>query len=232
MNNRKNDLTKIKISLIINILITSLTLMSSIFMFTGFKFMNGPEPSLDSAKIGMLKYFTVQSNLFMGIVSALFSFKEIQLLKGKLGHISLKTYILKLMATTSVSLTFFVVFAYLGPISKYGIKSLLMNSNLFFHLIIPVLSMINFIVFEGKKEIQFQKTFYVIIPTILYEIYYLINVLLHMENGTVSTIYDWYWFVQNGVWTAVIVAPMMIIITYIIGCIIWKLNEFLNKKCK
>ena len=76
---------------------------------------------------------------------------------------------------------------------------------------------------------EFKDTLYGMTPTIMYEIYYLINVLIHMENGKVSTTYDWYWFVQNGVWTAIIVVPMMLLITYIISLMIWKLNKKSDK---
>ena len=37
--------------------------------------------------------------------------------------------------------------------------------------------------------------------------------------------YDWYCFVQNGVWTAIIVMPIMLIITYGISLALWKLNK-------
>ena len=228
MKEEKINLKSIKISLVINIIIAFLTVIASIIMFTGFKFMSGYETALESTKIGMLKFFTTESNIFMGIVSLIFVHKEIKILKGKDDEIALKWYILKLMATTSVGLTFFVVFAYLGPISKYGILSLLLNSNLFFHLIIPVISMVNFITFEKTRKIKFKHTFYSILPVVIYEIFYLINVLIHMENGKVSPIYDWYWFVQNGVWTAIVVAPMMLFITHIISLILWKLNKKYN----
>ena len=46
-----------------------------------------------------------------------------------------------------VTLTFSVVFLYLGPISKGGISKLLQNSNLFFHLVIPLLNIIDFVFF-------------------------------------------------------------------------------------
>ena len=46
-----------------------------------------------------------------------------------------------------------------------------------------------------------------------------------MENGKVSPVYDWYWFVQNGVWTAIIVVPLMFLITYLITLILWKINK-------
>lgn len=209
-----------KISKIIDIIIFILTLLASIIMFTGFKFMHGIEPVLESTKIGMLRFFTVESNIFMGIIALLF------VLKKELTKID---YILKLMSTSAVTLTFVVVFTYLGFIAKGGIVSLLQNSNLFFHLIIPVLSIINFIFFEKTDKLKSLKnSFYGIVPALLYSIYYMINILIHMENGKISPVYDWYWFVQNGVWTSIIVVPIIFTLTYIISLVLWKLNK---KKC-
>ncbi len=221
--------TKIKISLVINTIIVITTIVASIIMFTGFKFMFGYEPILESTRIGMLKFFTVDSNMFMGIVALLFSIDEIKLLKGEIETISTKKYILKLMGTTGVGLTFFVVFTYLGPISKYGISSMLMNSNLFFHFLIPVTSIVNFIAFEKTDKLKFKDTLYGLIPTILYGIYYLSNIIYHMENGKVSVKYDWYWFVQNGVWTSILVFPSILIFTYAISFALWKFNKKKNK---
>ena len=110
-----------KISKIINIMIFILTLIASIIMFTGFKFMHGIEPVLESTKIGMLRFFTVESNIFMGIIALLFVLKK---------ELTKTDYILKLMSTSAVTLTFIVVFTYLGFVTKGGIVSLLQNSNL------------------------------------------------------------------------------------------------------
>ena len=225
MSSNNLDKKYLKISLIINIIVVLFTLIASIIMFTGFKFMYGYEPILDTTKIGMLKYFTVQSNLFMGIVSLLFAIKEVKLLKGKIDDIPLKMYIFKLMAATAVGLTFSVIFLYLCYIYYFLIPSILMYIYLFFHLIIPVISILNFVIFEKTDKIKFKYTFCGLIPTFLYGIYYLTNVLLHIENGKVSTIYDWYWFVQGGVWTAVIVVPVIFILTYLISLIIWRCNK-------
>ena len=175
MNNKN-----IKISLIINIIITILTIAASIIMFTGFKFMYGYDPVLESTKIGMLRFFTVESNMFMGIVALIYAINEIKILKGKKEEISLKNSVLKLMGTVAVSLTFLVVFTYLGPISKNGIPSLLMNSNLFFHLIIPVLSILVFVIFERTDKIKFRYTIFGVLPSFLYGIYYLTNILVHI----------------------------------------------------
>lgn len=209
-----------KKSLILNIIIVLLTIFASILMFTGIKITHGAEPILETTKLGMFKFFTVDSNIFMGLTSLLFIIKEI-----KSEEITKTMFRLKLMSTTAVSLTFIVVFTYLGPISKDGIISLLQNSNLFFHLVIPVLSIITLILFERTNKLKFKDTLYGIIPTIIYATFYLINIIIHIENGKVSPVYDWYWFVQNGLKTAIIVAPMIILISYIISLILWKLNR-------
>ena len=209
-----------KKSLILNILITLLTIFASIIMFTGIKITHGAEPLLEISKIEMFKFFTVDSNIFIGIISLLFAIKEI-----KNEEITKNMYRLKLMSTTAVTLTFIVVFIYLGPISKDGIKSMLQNSNLFFHLIIPVLSIINLTLFEKTDKLKRKDTLYGIIPTVIYALFYLTNILIHVENGKVSPIYDWYWFVQGGLKTAIIVAPTIILITYIISLILWKINR-------
>ena len=215
----------VKVSLIMNIIIFALVLLASIIMFTGYKFMEGPAILLESSKLGMFRFFTVDSNIFMGVISFIFIIKDIEFLKGKIKDIDKRYYILKLMSTVAVAITFFVVFTYLGPISKGGIMSMLLNSNLFFHLVIPVLSMLTFTLFEGTSKLELKDIYYGVVPTVLYSIYYLINVLVHIENGKVSPIYDWYWFVQGGLWNAFIVAPLMIVISCFISLILWRLNR-------
>lgn len=220
----KNDKIDIKISLVFNILIFALMVIASIIMFTGFKFMEA-EPLLESTKIGMLKFFTVDSNILMGIVSLIFAINQIKILKGKKEEISTKLIVFKMASTVAVGVTFVTVIGYLGPISKGGIPSLLKNSNLFLHLIIPVLSMLDFAFFERTSKIKFRYTLYGILPTLVYGVLYVINLLIHMENGKVSPIYDWYWFVQGGMWQAAIVIPIMLLMTYIITIILWRINK-------
>ena len=227
-----NKIIRYKLSLFYNCLIVVLTILSTIIMFTGYKFMHGVEPVLETTKLGVFKYFTVDSNIFAGIISVLFIFINIRLLKGEMEYVSKRQYILKLMATVGVFLTFSVVFLYLGPISKGGISSLLQNSNLFFHFVIPLLNVIDFIFFIKINDIKYRYAFYGFVPMLLYSCFYITNVLLHIENGMVSIKYDWYWFVQNGLWTMVIVIPIIILLTYLLSLILIILNKrvFINTK--
>ncbi len=106
MGNSEYGRKNLIISLILNLIVFILSVMASIMMFTGFKFMHGYEPILETRSIGMLKFFTVDSNIFAGIASLILSIYEIKLLKGKLDEIDTKIYVLKLMSATAVGLTF------------------------------------------------------------------------------------------------------------------------------
>lgn len=220
----QNNKLNIKISLIFNIIIAIFTIIASIFMFTGFRFMD-EEALLESTKLGMFKFFTVDSNIFMGIISIIFAVKEISLLRGKITYIPKTYYVLKLMATSAVALTFLVVFCYLGFIVEGGVVRLLKNTNLFFHLIIPVLSIFTFILFEKNKTLKIKDSLFGAIPAILYSIFYTINALTHIENGVVPIQYDFYAFVQGGLWQIAIVIPLMYILAYVISLTLWTFNR-------
>ena len=209
---------KIKISILLNLLIVIFTIFASIVMFTGFTFMSSSFV-LESSSISMFRFFTVDSNILMGIASLIFIFYEICLLKGKIKEIPKALYIFKLMATSGVALTFFVVFSYLGLIAGY--YNMILNANLFFHLITPLISIITFVFFE-KNNLTFKHSFLGMVPTILYEIFYVLNIVIHIENGAVSPTYDWYWFVQGGLYQMFFVAPGILLITYLISLGLWK----------
>ena len=78
INNRN-----LKISFIINILIVLMTMSMLIIALTGVNFMGAYEPFPRLPKYQYFSYFTVQSNVFMGIVSFVFAIKEYHILKGK-----------------------------------------------------------------------------------------------------------------------------------------------------
>ena len=215
---------KIKVSLILNIIIVLLVIFATIFMFTGFKFMPGGS-LLEVSKVEMFKFYTVDCNILMGIVSLIFIIYEKKLLKNKIKEIPKKVYILKLIATSGISLTFITTSFFLAP--SYGFYAMFNNSNLFFHLVVPVLSIVTYIFFE-KHENKFKYAFFGIIPMFLYSIFYTTNILIHLNNGGLTFKYDFYDFLQGNLNNIYLVIPVIYLISYVISVLL----VFGNRKIK
>ena len=183
-------MNKLKISLIFNIMIVILVTIGTIFMFTGFKFMPD-ETLLEVSTIEMFKFYTVDSNVLMGIISLIFLIYEKKLIDNKIAEIPKNIYILKLIGTSAITLTFITTAFFLTP--NYGLYAMYNNNNLFFHLIIPLLSIITYIFFE-KHDSKYKYAFLGIIPMFIYSIFYTSNILIHLNNGGLSFNYDFYGF--------------------------------------
>lgn len=216
---------KIKISYILNIILVILTIIGFITMITNFKFMHGQETTIASSPNGRFRFFTIDSNLLIGIVSFIFLIQERKLLKGKITKINRIYYILKYVGTCAVSLTFGVVALYLAWITPYGPLSIYMNTNLFFHGLIPLLSIITFIFFEKSKYLKIEDTIFGIIPTMIYAIYYITNVIKHIESKAISLEYDWYYVAQGGVNTFIKMIVIIVVFSFIICLGLWKFNK-------
>ena len=122
-------------------------------------------------------------------------------------------------------LVYYLIKAAKSILTPNGLISMYTNKNLFFHGIIPLLSIINYIFFENTNQLKLKHTIYSLIPVLLYGIYYMTNVLIHTENNTVSPEYDWYYFIQNGVSKLIIVVPLIFLITYLLGYGLYILNK-------
>ena len=168
-----------KIAMVLNYLIFIIVFFGFIVIITGYRFMFIPEPAINPIRIGAIRFFTVQCNLLMGIIALIMAHKERKLVNGSNKDIAVGYYILKLVMTTSVTLTFLVVFLYLGRIVDGGLISILQNSNLLYHLIVPLLSVITFLFFEKTDKIKFNYNICSLIPVLLYGIYYVINIITH-----------------------------------------------------
>ena len=218
---------KIKASFILNNIIFILVLLGMIVMLTNFKFMPG-EDLLSVKGLECFKFFTVDSNVLIGIISLIMLYYEYKLIKGRIEYIPNSLYILKLIGVVCVMLTFLVTIFYLAPYIPNGYYALYRNANLLFHLIIPLLSLISFIFFEKTKKVKFKYIFLSLIPIVIYGIFYVINILLHLDNGNIDKEYDFYAFAQGGVNTILFVFLFILLVSFVISLIIWLLNRERN----
>lgn len=218
---------KMSISMIFNCVLFFLVLLATIIMFTGFEFMGTGVPFTDT-KLSVFKFFTVDSNLLLGISALLLWIQEKKKKKNG-GKIAEGYYILKFAATTSVFLTMMVTACFLAPFTNYRFIDFYMNSNLFFHFLIPLLSIISF-VFYDSCGISFRNTFYGVLPMVVYGIVYIANIIPHVSHNQVSLDYDFYGFFRGGISTVYFVVPIMLIVTYALGCSLWFIHNKIQKK--
>lgn len=202
-----------KKSFYLNILIVVLTLFATISMLTGFTFMD-EEKLLTATRIEAFKFFTVDSNVFVGIAALIFAVYEY-----KKKQIPRFVYLLKYIGTLGVTITFLVTLLYLGPFYGEGLINLYKDSNFFFHLVIPVLSFISFIFYEKSDKIKFKDTIYSLIPILLYAAFYVINVLTH---GSARE-YDFYNFTVGGRVPITISLLIVFVIIYLIDLLVYYL---------
>jgi len=216
-----------KAAFIFNLLIFITSAFATISMFIGFQFMGGFKV-LSSSGPAAFKYFTVDSNVFAGIISLIYLIYMLTPAYKKSGKLPKPLQFLRLAATTGVTLTMMVTVFFLAPRSTTTYFAYFMNSNFFMHFFTPLLCIISFIFFE-PTEITFTQSISGIIPMVLYALFYIPNILLHLDNGKVNPSYDWYGFLFAGLNTIYFVIPLLLIITWIFSFCLWAFNRKLAK---
>ena len=182
--------------------------------------------ALGETNITVFKFFTFQSNLFMGIVAFIYAIFQLLILlnkRDKLPHVLL---VFNHVATAAVSLTFLVVVFFLGAI--YGYNLMYTGANLFFHGLVPVLAMIKFMFIDKESEIKFSDTVYATIPPFLYGTVYLINVVV--QNGFGDVNIDFYMFGANGPVFGILTFLTILGVTFGFGLVLYFVHRIVFKK--
>jgi len=215
-----------KVSLILNIINVALVLFAALASTFDFNFMQ-----LDNVLVendSLFQFYTFDSNLLMGIVSLIYVTYLILLINKKIEKMPKVVEILKLVSTTAVGVTFFTVVLILAPFTNVPFYLFFTNSNLIFHLIVPVISMVSLIVFEDM-HLKFVESLYSLSTVIVYGIYYTINVFVHMVDGKVDIKYDWYGFAQNGMVGIIISIIAILSLTFGISTLLYFVNKKINE---
>ena len=175
-----------------------------------------------AANLSAFKYYTVDSNALGGLVALVYIFYEIALAKGKITRIPKLLHLFRLAATTGLTLTMLVTAFFLIPQFGENWAILYMDNNFFFHLTVPLLSIITFIFFEpDTKDISLKDSVFGTITMLLYGIAYTINIIAHLDNGHPIKDYDWYGFLGDKLTNALIAIPAMLLITWGISLALW-----------
>ena len=213
MRNRHNKYLRVISSGLIVILVA----IGAVITFTSTK-----EGLLTARGLQNLKYFTVDSNLFLGLVclvDVIAALIDLEHEKGP-GSVPAARPLLELLrytAVVAVTLTFTVVAVFFGPGVGYGF--LYRDANLFFHLIIPVLGLLSFAATHRElpaslRPIPLWETLLALAPSVVYGVYYTVVLLV---RGVHFPDTDWYGFAAGGVRGSMISAVGVLLATWLLA---------------
>ena len=168
------------------------------------------EGALQSSGIENFKFYTVLTNVFCGIVALIY----LVCIFAKKG--TEKMAALKLAAVCGVAITFAVVAFMFGPL--YGFLNFYKRGNLYFHLLLPVTAMIEFIAVKRRK-MPFRYTVFAAIPTLLYAIGYLLNILINGLGGSWPDTNDFYGFLNWGWPGGIVIFTGIPLTAFAVACI-------------
>ena len=204
-----------KVATILNILIILWAFTGTVLML----FFRGGDALLASSGVENLKYFTVLSNEFCGLVAV---WSLIQTLRHKE-----RPMILKLVAAAAVGLTFLTIAAFLGPL--YGYRFMYRNANFFFHLILPLTAMAEYTLLPAPKDgVPFRWTLLTMIPVFLYGTVYLVNILIN-GTGTWPDTNDFYGFVNWGLPVGIVIFAILMLAAWGIACVLRAVQKRIGK---
>ncbi|MBQ6660357.1 MAG: hypothetical protein IJM57_02875 [Lachnospiraceae bacterium] len=209
MNRRK------MIALVLNILIIVFAVTGTILVL----FFRINDLTFASSGIDNFKFFTVLSNVCCGIIAV---FSLIQRLRGKA-----QPMFAKLLAAAAVGLTFLVIAAFLGPM--YGMLRMYRGSNFFFHLMVPVTAMAEFVVCPSDEEVPMRWTFFTMIPVAVYGALYLLNILIN-GVGVWPDTNDFYGFLNWGLPAGLGIFAGILLATWGIACALRAARARIDRK--
>jgi hypothetical protein len=192
--------------LFLNIILVIFTVIGIILMLTG----KPEEGALQSTGIENFKFYTVLTNVFCGIIAA------VHLIFLLLKKDTDKIRVLKLAAVCGVAITFAVVAFMFGPL--YGFPQFYKRGNMFFHLLEPVVAMVEFILIRRKK-IPFKYTVIAAVPTLLYGIGYMTNILINGIGGPWPYTNDFYAFLSWGWPVGIGIFAVITLMAFAVACI-------------
>ena len=215
------------ISIILNAVMCVLVAFATTCMILGVNLFSRTEAvrAFTATNWVAFKYYTVDSNVFGGVIALIYICFEVALAKGKIVRIPKILHLLRLAATTGLTLTMLVTAFFLIPQFGEHWYILYIDNNFFFHLTVPLLSIITFIFFEPDTEISLKESLFGTITMLLYGIVYTLNIIAHLGDGHPLKDYDWYGFLGDKISNAFVAIPAMLIVTWLITLGLWILNR-------
>lgn len=206
-----------KTELILNLIIVVLTVIGVILMLTG----KPEDGALHASGVENFKFYTVLTNVFCGVIAL------VDLIFILIGKDTGKIRVLKLAAVCGVAITFAVVAFMFGPL--YGYPQFYRGGNLFFHLLLPLTAMVEFIV-VNRPYMPFKFTVFASVPTFLYGVGYMTNILINGIGGEWPNTNDFYAFLSWGWPVGIMIFAVITLTSFGAACIFRVISNKKNTK--
>ena len=153
----------------------------------------------------VFRFFTTLSNVLCATACLLTA------LAINAGGIPEWIWMLKYIGTAAVTVTMLTVLFFLAPtFGKGALKVLLSGTDLFMHLITPLMALVSFCVFE-RRGMTFCQSLWGMLPVLLYGPVYLYKILFALPEKRWD---DFYGFNKQGKWP--IAFALMVLGTFLI----------------
>jgi hypothetical protein len=126
-------------------------------------------------------FFTVQSNIFIIAIALLFLINELVSLFSKKSFINQILLHIKFVATVAITITFIVFFTMLAPLM--GTDYLLSFNNFSLHAIVPIIAIVDFILFDTDIHLTYPKSLIGGAMPLYYVFFVYIGVPLNFQYG-------------------------------------------------
>lgn len=174
--------------------------------------------------VNAVRYYTQISNFLTLVVSVIFCVcATISLVKKD--NVKKWVVALRYISTLNLTITLVIVLTILIPaIPNSFSQMMLKNSNLYYHFVCPLLSIISFLFFEKGVKLSKNITYLSLLPTVVYGVVCLILNALKVITGPYPFfyVYEFKWYVLTFYLLSIIVG------IYILSVLIYYL---FNKKC-
>ena len=197
------------VSMLLNGAIAVISVLAWISVVQG----RGDDRNLMAHGLRSLKYYTVLSNLFSGLASALY---VVSLLASG-GVPAPWVLTLKLAGAAVVMVTFLTVVVFLGP--TMGWEYLFKAGNLWLHLILPLAAAADVCLFVPVGALPLVATLAPVAFTAAYGVFYLGRVLLHGRERD-GVVYDFYGFLKWGEDKMALVVVIMLTLTWVLAVLL------------
>ena len=210
----------------LNLIFSSVTVVL-VFIAVVINLLATPTEIVEEVGVKTFRMFTVLSNMFVGVTAAMTVPFAVDGIREKNYHLPRWIVNLTFASVNCVTLTFLVALTILSPRAGFA-EMMLVRSNLLLHTIVPVISILSFLLVNAYHTVKFRTTFFAVLPVFIYAMVYLVSaIFIGEENGGWR---DHYRFLDLMPWYLILI--IMMLLSFGIACLLRLGHNVMHRRDK